>query len=63
MPKKKIIIEDLKKGFKEMMEELNYIKAELNKRVDTFSYKSLEFRVEKLEEKLKKYEKLAMKKV
>ena len=55
-------LSNLEKGFEEMKAELFYIRAELSKRVDKFSHKDLEFRVEKLEEKLKKYEKLLVNK-
>ena len=48
---------NLEKGFEEMKEELFYIRAELSRRVDKFSHKDLELRLEKLEAKFKKYEK------
>jgi uncharacterized protein YPO0396 len=51
-------LNNLEEGLREMKEDLSYIKVELNKRVDIFIHKDLELRVEKLEEKLKKYEKL-----
>jgi hypothetical protein len=47
----------------EMKEELFFIRAELSKRVDKFSHKDLELRLEKLEAKFKKYEKLLAQKV
>ena len=55
-------LDNLEEMFAEMKEELFFIRAELNKRVDNFSHKDLEFRVEKLEEKFKKYEKLLVNK-
>ena len=56
-------LDNLEKGFEEMKEELFYIRAELNKKTDNFSHKDLELRLEKLEEKFKKYEKLLATKV
>lgn len=51
--------EKMDKGFKDVTERLDKvesalgtIKADLNKKVDKFEHKSLEFRVEKLEKKL-----------
>ena len=54
---------NLEKGFEEMKAELFFIRAELNKRVDKFSHKDLELRLEKLEAKFKKYEKILAEKV
>jgi hypothetical protein len=46
-------IESVRKELKEEMKETSSdIKAELNKKVDIFTHKELEFRVEKLEEKV-----------
>jgi hypothetical protein len=45
-------IEEVKKELKEDIKETrDDLKAELNKKVDIFTHKDLEFRVEKLEEK------------
>jgi len=54
---------NLEKGFEEMKAELFFIRAELSKRVDKFSHKDLELRLEKLEAKFKKYEKFLASKV
>ena len=54
---------NLEKGFEEMKTELFFIRVELSKRVDKFSHKDLELRLEKLEAKFKKYEKLLAQKV
>ena len=54
---------NLEKGFEEMKAELFFIRAELSKRVDKFSHKDLELRLEKLEAKFKKYEKILAQKV
>jgi len=43
--------EKMDNGFKEIQEDTENIKANLNKKVDTFTHKDLEHRVEKLEEK------------
>ena len=56
-------LDDLEKDVREIKDELIYIKIELGKRVDNFSHKDLELRVEKMEKKLKKYEKLLAEKV
>ena len=54
---------NVEKGFEEMKAELFFIRAELSKRVDKFSHKDLELRLEKLEAKFKKYEKFLASKV
>ena len=59
-------LEEMRMSFdeklEEMKEELFFIRAELSKRVDKFSHKDLELRLEKLEAKFKKYEKILINK-
>lgn len=47
----KLLEEKMVKEVKEVKSDTEEIKAELNKKVDRFEHKSLEYRVEKLEKK------------
>lgn len=49
---RKADIDGLKKDVQELKKDMKDIKADLNKKVDIFTHKGLEFRVEKLEEKM-----------